>query len=90
MWRTPQQSDPEMPSAQAFIHHPAKHLGEPEVRGGKDGKHARHRHDQVKMRDHEICVVQISIERRLGKDRAGQPAVMKSDTKPAENSSGVA
>ena len=86
----PKQSDPEMPPAQALIHHSAKHFGEPEICGGKDGKHARHRHDQVKMRDHEICVVQISIERGLGQDRASESPVMKSETKPAENSSGVA
>ena len=68
------QRDPEMQPTQTFIHHSTKHFGKPEIGGGKDGKHAGHRHDQVKMRDHEICVVQVNIERGLGKNWAGQPA----------------
>ena len=67
----------------------SKHLGEPEVCSGKNSENARHCHDQMKMGDNKISVMQVDVQRRLGKQRSGQSAGNEKDTKPIENNMGV-
>jgi hypothetical protein len=54
--------DPEMPVSQLFVHHPAKHLGEPMVNARHHTEKRRTAHYQVEMGDHEIGVVQLDVK----------------------------
>src|SRR5215813_1204562 len=69
-----QKSYPEMKLAQDFTHGASKHLGKPEMSGGKHRKKSRHGHNQVKMGDDEIGVVHINIQRRLSQNWPSQTA----------------
>src|ERR1700687_3601625 len=64
------EGEPEMKLAQGFVHHPAGHLAEPEVRAGKDAENRRHAHHHVEMADHEIRGVQHDVDRGLSQEKA--------------------
>src|SRR5215475_11804669 len=63
-----------MDLAHRFAHHPAEHLWEPVICGSEDSEDGRHSHDQMKMPDDEIRVVERNIERRLRQERTTQSA----------------
>src|SRR5208282_4350598 len=60
--------------AQPFIHHAAKHLGEPEVGTGEHAEDRRHSHDHVEMSYYEVGSVEKDIERGLRQEHATQAA----------------
>ena len=64
----------EVPAPETLVYQASTDQGKPIVSCGEESEDARHRHDQVEVRDDKICVVQILIENRLGKDRTSQPA----------------
>src|SRR5581483_8680232 len=59
------EAEPEVDLAQGVVHHPAGHLGEPEVSSGEDAEDGCYRHDQVEVTNHEIGRVQQNVERWL-------------------------
>ena len=63
------EGEPEVHLAQRLVHHPAEHLGEPEVGAGEHAEDRRHAHDQVEVGDHEVGVVEVDVERRLAPGR---------------------
>ena len=68
------EGEPEVDLAERLVQHPAEHLREPEVRGREDAEDRRHAHDQVEVRDHEVRVVQVQVERGLRQEEARQAA----------------
>ena len=50
--------------------HPAKHLREPEIGAGEHSEDRRHAHDQMEVRDDEVGVVQVQVQRRLRQEQA--------------------
>ena len=67
-----EEGDPEMELAESLVHEPAGHQGEPIVDAGEDGEGSGHGHDEMKMRDDEVGVVQIGVEHGLSEDGAGE------------------
>ena len=63
-----------MDFADAFIQEAAKHFREPEIKARKHSEDRRDAHDQVEVRDHEVPVVQIQVQRGLRQEQAGKPA----------------
>src|SRR5580658_4421467 len=51
-----------MPARHALVHHAAEHFREPVVGGGKNPEDGSHTHDQMKVANDEIGVVQLNIE----------------------------
>src|SRR5271170_2699023 len=68
------QSDEEVNLPPSLVHHPPKHFREPVIRSRKHAKDRRHAHDQMKVPDHKISVVQLNIEHRLRQERSTQSA----------------
>src|SRR5579863_1800201 len=66
------EEEPEVPSAQPVGEHLAGEFGIPEVESGKD--HEEDGADQhiVEMGHHEVGVAQLPVERRDGKNDAGE------------------
>src|SRR5438309_6369778 len=49
--------EPEMQLRQRFVHHAAEHLREPIIRCCEYSEDRRHAHNQMKVRDHEIGIL---------------------------------
>ena len=60
--------------APALVVHPAEHLREPVVKRGEEGHHHRAHHDEVEVRDDEVGVVPVHVERHGGHRDAGHAA----------------
>ena len=76
------QRQPEVPAPEGLVHATPTQQGKPVVRRREKPEEAGHRHDQVKVRDHEVGIVQVLIEDRLRKDRPGQAASDEERDKP--------
>src|SRR5580704_15517834 len=68
---------PEMPLAERVVHHAAEHFRKPEISGCKHPEDRCHRHHEVKMGDHEICAVQIDVQRRLRQKKTADSSANK-------------
>ena len=62
----------EVHSSPGLIHHPSKHFRKPVISRRKHSKDCRHAHDQVKVSDHKIGIVQLNVEHRLRQKRTTQ------------------
>src|SRR6266478_4362283 len=65
---------PEVDFAEPFVQEAAEHFGEPEIHAREHSENCRHTHDQVKVRDHEISVVQIQIQGWLRQEESRKSA----------------
>src|SRR5580693_2345792 len=70
---------PEMQLAQPLVEQPAGHLREPEVDTGERGEHDGAEQHVVKVRDHEIAVGDVEVQRRAGQQHTGQPTQQERD-----------
>ena len=70
---------PEVDLAQRLVEHPAGELGPPEVEAGEHREHHGAEHDVVEVRDDEVGVGQVEVQRRAGQDDAGQAAEQERD-----------
>ena len=68
------EGEPEVDLADAFIQEAPEHFGEPEIESGKHAEDRGNAHDQVEMGHHEVCVMQIQVQRRLRQEQAGEAA----------------
>src|SRR5206468_1400433 len=68
------EGEEEVNLAQTFVHHLAKHLGEPEISPGEHPEDCRHTHDQVEVANYEGGVVQRNVYRGLAQEQAGDAA----------------
>src|SRR5581483_3032213 len=68
---------PEMNLAQGFVHQPAEHLGEPEIESGEAAEENVADQRVVKMRDHEVGVVNVDVHGSRAIEDAGQAAKNK-------------
>src|SRR5713226_7181555 len=66
--------DDEMNLAQAFVHHLAKHLREPEVGASKHSEDRGDSHDQMEVSNDERSIVEWNIKRRLTEEKSGNAA----------------
>ena len=64
------------------VHHAAKHLGVPVVNARKHAENGTHAHHNVEVRHHEVRVVHVHVQRRVGEDDACQTTVTNVLTKP--------
>ena len=64
------EQDPEVELAEALVEHPAGHLRPPEVEAGEHREHHGAEDDVVEVRDHEVGVGDVEVERRAGQDDA--------------------
>src|SRR5690606_41853954 len=67
----------------------AEHLGEPVVQRGQVRHHRPAHHDEVEVRDDEVGVVPVHVERRAGLRHAGHPADAEDRKSTRLNSSHV-
>src|SRR3954469_256019 len=58
------EGEPEVQLAELLVHHPAAHLREPEVEPGEDGEGHGAEDDVVEVRDDEVAVVEVPVQRR--------------------------
>src|SRR5262249_39297905 len=61
---------PEMPAAERLVEHPAGGLGEPVIDAGEQREQQPAEQDVVKVRDDEVGVAQLPVERRRGEANA--------------------
>jgi hypothetical protein len=64
----------EVEFAQGVIEHPAGDLREPEVDPGEGGEHDRAVEHVVEVRDDELGVTELEVDRRSVQQHPGQPA----------------
>ena len=64
------QGYPEVQIAQFFVHHAAKHFGEPVVNARKGAEHRGYAHNNVEVGYHKIGVVQIHVQGAVGQNDA--------------------
>src|ERR1035441_5393554 len=74
--------EPKVNLADPLIQEPTKHLGEPEIQACEHPEDGRDTHDQVKVRDHEVPVMQVEVECRLRQEQAGKSAAYEQRYKP--------
>src|SRR5262249_35371649 len=60
--------------SECFVQHPPKHERKPVESGGKEGEYRRDSHDEMKVGDYEVRVVEIQIENRLSEEDATEAA----------------
>src|SRR5215470_16957124 len=70
-------ADPEVQLGQLVVHHASEHLREPIISRCKNTEDGRYPHDQVKVSDHEVGLVQRNIEHRLCQERPADSASYK-------------
>src|SRR5579875_1778727 len=75
------QGQPEVQLAQPLVEQPAGHLREPEIDPGEGGEHDGAEQHVVEVRDHEIAVGDVEVQRRAGQKHPGQPTEQKGDQK---------
>src|ERR1700704_3153658 len=75
------EAEPEMNSAQRFVHHSPGHLGEPEVSRREDTEHGRDTHDHVEVADHEVSRMEHDIDPGLSQETATYAAADKHGNK---------
>src|ERR1019366_10115739 len=80
---------PEVDLADPFIQEPAKHLGEPEIQACEHSEDGRDTHDQVKVSDNEVSVVQVEVECRLRQEQPGKSAAHEQRYKPKSEQHGA-
>jgi len=68
----PDDEQPEVNPREPLAVHPAGNLREPVVEGSKDGEQDAADDDVMEMRDHEIRVTELPIERCRAEHDAGQ------------------
>src|ERR1700674_3255555 len=68
------ETQPEMDLAPGFVHHPSRHLGEPEIGSGEDPEDGRHGHYQVEVAHHEVGRVEHDVDRGLSQEKAAYAA----------------
>ena len=66
------EQQPEVPLAEPLVEHLAGPLGPPEVEAGEHREHDGAEHDVVEVRDDEVRVGHVEVERRRRQDDAGQ------------------
>src|SRR5882724_6472300 len=71
------EAQPEVDLAQAFVHHPAGHLREPEISSGEDAEDCRYCHDHVEVAHNEVGGVQHDVNRRLCQEKSTDTAADK-------------
>ena len=62
-----------------LVEHLAGHLRPPEVEAGEHREHDRAEDHVVEVRDHEVAVGDVEVQRRRAEDDAGQPAEQERD-----------
>ena len=70
---------PEVQLAQPLVEQPAGHLREPEVDARVGGEHDRAEQHVVEVRDHEVRVGDVEVDRRAGQQHAGQATEQEGD-----------
>ena len=70
---------PEVQLAQPLVEQPAGHLREPEVDAGEGGEHDGAEQHVVEVRDDEIAVGHVEVQRRAGQQHAGQTTQQEGD-----------
>src|SRR3954470_18664421 len=75
----PDEGQPEVELADLLVHHPAAHLREPEVQTGVRGEDDRAEDDVVEVRDDEVAVVHVPVQRRAGQQHPGQATEQEGD-----------
>src|SRR5580704_4159689 len=68
------EGEPEMQLPETFIHHAANHLGHPEIRSRKYPEDRGNGHNEVEVRNHEICCVKIGVQTGLRQEEAADTA----------------
>src|SRR5258706_758285 len=76
------ESQPEVPLAQRFVHHSTEHFREPEIGAGKNSKHGCKRHYEMEVGHDKIGGVQVCIKRRLREKEAAETAGDKHGDEP--------
>ena len=71
---SPRQREEKVQLAQGFIHHAPEHFREPIIRRRKNAEDRGHAHDQMKVSDHKVSIVQLNVEHRLRQERPAQTA----------------
>src|SRR5579871_6730920 len=69
--------EPEVYLAQSLVHHPSRHLGEPEVGSGKDSEDGGYRHYQVEVSNHKVGGVQHDVDGGLSEKETADAAADK-------------
>ena len=67
------EKQPEMPFAQPLAQQAAGRFGKPIVNGREDHEYQRANQHVMEMRDHEVGIVQLPVERGAGQHDARQP-----------------
>ena len=89
-WK-PIKEEPEVPLAECFVVHPSGHFRKPVVEGAKEREENPPHNDIVEMRDNEVGVAQLPVERCSGKHDSGQARNQELKQEPdAEKHRGVA
>ena len=57
-----------------FVHHLAEHFREPEIRPRKHSEYRSHSHNQMKVSDDEVCIVQLNVDGSLAQKQASDAA----------------
>ncbi len=73
----PDEEQPEVPLAQPLVQHPAGHLGEPVVERGEHGEDETTDQDEVKVRDHEVGLGELPVERHDRQHHARNPGAQE-------------
>ena len=70
----PDQGYPKVNAPQALIHHAAKHFWKPVICCGEDAEDRSDTHNEVKVANHKVRVVQRNIQHRLCQEWSAQAA----------------
>src|SRR5439155_18638210 len=73
--------EPEGPTAERLRHHSPAHLRKPVVQATYDGENDRADGDIVEMRDEEVAVLSLPIERHAGMTDSGEARDKELDEK---------
>ncbi|CPT81947.1 Uncharacterised protein [Mycobacteroides abscessus] len=73
------EGQPEVQLAQALVEQAARHLREPEVDARVGGEHNRAEEHVVKVRDDEVAVRHVEVQRRAGQQHARQTTEQEGD-----------
>ena len=66
-----------MKLAERLIHHPPKHLGEPEVGSGKNAEDGGYGHHQMEVTHHKVGGMQKDVKRGLRQEESADAAADK-------------
>ncbi len=69
---------------QLFVQAKAEGLGEPVMNPCEHAEQRARDQNVVEMRDHELGIVQLIVDRRIGQDHPGQPAEDEKDEEPRQ------